>query len=83
MCAHRPNAEGGEVSLQATDEARAFARRYREALLEIYAKSLGCKHLVWPSECRGRNGYPREQWCSGCIAGDALGIAAARPTEAA
>ena len=71
------------MSLKTTDEAQAFARRYRSALLEIHGRSEGCERLVWPSECRGRTGYPRPEWCTGCIAAEALGIAPARPVEQA
>jgi len=34
----------------------------------------GCERLVDPSTCRKPNGYPREEWCPGCIAADGLGL---------
>lgn len=47
-------------------------RRMQAALREIAKK--GCERLHPPSTCRKPNGYPREEWCDGCIAADGLGL---------
>jgi len=44
----------------------------RYALREIARK--GCERLVDPWTCRKPNGYPREEWCDGCIAADGLSL---------
>ena len=47
--------------------------RLRHGLRAIARK--GCERLVDPSTCRQeKGGYPREQWCDGCIAAEALGF---------
>ena len=46
--------------------------RMRLALREIARK--GCERLVDPSTCRCENGYPREEWCDGCIAAEGLAV---------
>ncbi len=47
-------------------------RRMRGVLRELARR--GCSRLVDPSTCRKPNGYPREEWCEGCIAADGLGL---------
>ena len=46
--------------------------RMFHALKELAVR--GCSHLTPPSTCRGQNGEPRERWCEGCIAAEALGL---------
>lgn len=67
------------MSLNATDQAIRVAKRYREALMSIYERYGWCERLTFPSECRDRAGYPREEWCQTCIAAEALGIETVRP----
>ena len=56
-------------------KTRADTQRYRAmryALREIARK--GCQRLVDPHTCRKPNGYPRAEWCDGCIAAQGLGL---------
>ena len=56
-------------------KTRADTQRYRQmrlALREIARK--GCERLTDPSTCRKPNGYPRNEWCDGCIAAEGLGL---------
>ena len=46
--------------------------RMRGALRRLARQ--GCSRLVDPSTCRKPNGYPREEWCEGCVAADGLGL---------
>ena len=48
-------------------------RRMKYGLREIARD--GCHKTVDPSTCRmEKSGYPREKWCDGCIAAEALGF---------
>lgn len=56
-------------------KSRADTQRYRTmraALREIASK--GCERLVDPHTCRKPSGYPRDEWCDGCIAAHGLGL---------
>lgn len=53
-------------------DADATERKMHAALL--YLARHGCTRLTPPSGCRQSNGYPREEWCEGCVAADALNM---------
>lgn len=56
----------------AAHREEAKSRQMKFALQRI-AKD-GCSRLHPPSTCRKPSGYPREEWCEGCIAADGLGL---------
>lgn len=60
------------VGFRLADRERERSRRMRGALRRLARQ--GCSRLVDPSTCRKPNGYPREEWCEGCIAADGLGL---------
>ncbi len=54
------------------DASEDFVRMFH-VLKTLAAR--GCSRTVPPSTCRQTvAGYPRPEWCEGCMAADALGI---------
>ena len=64
--------ESNLAGWRAAERERERSRRMLGALRVLARR--GCSRLTDPHTCRQPSGYPREEWCEGCIAADGLGL---------